>query len=67
MSYRPDTQSLATPVTKILDGIVQLDEAVTARIESNAFTPDHLDEISELSNRLMSLRYELQQVKQGNW
>ncbi len=67
MSYRSEIQSLATPVTKIIDGIVQLDEAVTARIESGAFTSEHITEICDLSRRLMSLRHELQQVKQGNW
>lgn len=67
MSYRPDSQSLATPVTKILDGIAEFDKAVTERIESSAFTPDHTHEIHELSVRLMSLRHELQQIKQGNW
>lgn len=67
MSYRPDKQSIATPVTTILDGIAVLDEAVTARIESGAFTSEHITEICDLSKRLMSLRHELQQVKQGNW
>ncbi len=67
MSYRENTQSLATPVTQIIDGIVGLDAAVTARIESGAFTSEHITEICDLSRRLMSLRHELQQVKQGNW
>lgn len=64
---RPPEQSLADPLGEILDGIKSFDEAVTARIESGAFTESHINEIHDLSVRLMSLRVELSKMKRGNW
>jgi hypothetical protein len=67
MSDRPVEQSLRLPAAAILARIKEFDLAVTSRIESNAFTPDHIDEIHELSLKLVALRPELQKIVNENW
>lgn len=67
MSYRPASQSIATPAQKILEGIATFDAAVTERIESGAWTDDHTTEIHVLSLKLMSLRKELADITQRDW
>ncbi len=67
MSYRDERQSLSEPLGKMLDGIKEFDAAVTARIESGAWVESHLNEIHDLSVRLMSLRVELSKLRRANW
>lgn len=67
MSDRPVEQSLRLPASSIMKQIETFDRAVTLRIESNCFIPEHIDEIHALSLKLMALRLDLSKIIAENW
>lgn len=61
MSYTPENQLLTPGLDKVIDGIDTLCAAIDERVsvDESDWTEAHLDEITELSSELISLKTRL--------
>lgn len=67
MSYRPDNQSLEPGITKIVEGMDILLDAIEVRLNSDDWTTEHLNEIAKLGKRLFGIKLELLKLKSKTW
>ena len=67
MSYRDKKQSLEEPITKLLEGVKEFDDAVNERMLSNEWEKSYLSELDEVRQKLNGLRFKLYQIRLETW
>lgn len=67
MSYRNPDQALEGPCKKIIEGIDDFNKAANARVDSGDWTDEHLGELADIQERLVSLRLDIANLLRRNW
>ena len=67
MSYRDPSQALEPCTTTILGGIEDFYRVTRARILSDEWKPEHIDELAALREECMKLETRLLRLRRDNW
>ena len=67
MSYRDEKQSLEPSLTKMLEGIIEFDNAVRERVVSDEWKKDHLAELNQVRSKLLILQIDMEIIKADTW
>ena len=67
MGYRPGNQALEEPIDKIIEGTVEFQSAVRARMIAGGWKQEHLDEINVAAVSLQEIQSRLYKIKRGTW
>lgn len=68
MGYRDPQQELQPSLGKIVQGIVELDAAISQRvIASDEWTPEHIEELYEFRVELAKLKNRFEKLRKSTW
>ena len=67
MSYRPPEQSIAEPARKLIENITEFCAAADARMQSEDWNSDHIDDLASLHYILTDAQCTLVSLARENW
>lgn len=67
MSYRDPDQALEDPIDEILSGISRFSRAVEARVDSNEWMEDHIDDLLTVRIELLKIDPLLRKIRSETW